>query len=80
MYNTYLYIQGAEGKIWIYMGVDRCKWVWWGAGARAGTKTTQAESKMAVQGVVLALWPGEISPNIMFCDGRQKVVRMGAGG
>ena len=78
MYNTY--IQGAEGKICIYMGVYGCGWVRWGAGARAGTKTRQAEPKMGVQGVVLALWPGEISPNITFCDGRQKVARMGAGG
>ena len=62
------------------MGVDRCGWVWWGVGAQAGTKTTQAESKMAVQGVVLVLWTGEISPNIMFCDVSQKVVRMGVGG
>ena len=22
----------------IYMGVDRCGWVWWGAGTREGTK------------------------------------------
>ena len=78
MYNTY--IQGAEGKICIYMGVDRCGWVWWGVGTQAGTKTTQAESKMAVKGVVLALWPGEISPDMMFCDDRQKMAQMDAGG
>ena len=62
------------------MGVDRCGWVWWGAGARAGTKTAQAESKMVVQGVVLALWSGEISPDMMFCDDSQKMEQMDAGG
>ena len=60
------------------MGVDGCGWVRWGAGARADTKTRQAETKMVVNGVVSALWPGEISPNIMFCDVRQKMSQMDA--
>ena len=62
------------------MGVNRCGWVWWGAGAREGTKPTEAETKMAVQGVVLALWPGEISPDMMFWEGFQKMVNMVADG
>jgi len=62
------------------MGADRCGWVRWGAGAWAGTKTRQAETKMVVKGVCFGAMAGEISPNIMFCDDRQKVVRMGVGG
>ena len=55
------------------MGVVGCR----GTG---GHKTTQAESKMAVKGVVLALWPGEISPDMMFCYDRQKMAQMNDGG
>ena len=62
------------------MGANGCGWVRWGAGARAGTKTRQAKTKMVVNGVCFGAMAGEISPNIMFCDGRQKVARMGVDG
>ena len=65
------------------MGVDGCEWVRMGAvGCRGteGTKTRQAKTKMVVNGVCFGAMAGEISPNIMFCDGRQKVERMGVDG
>ena len=62
------------------MGADGFICVRGGAGARAGTKTRQSETKMVVNGVCFGAMAGEISPNIMFCDGRQKVARMGVDG
>ena len=41
------------------MGVYGFVWVRWGAGARVDTKTRQAETKMTVHDIVLALWPGK---------------------
>ena len=55
------------------MGVVGCR----GTG---GHKTNRSRDKMAVQGVVLALWPGEISPDMMFWEGFQKMVNMVADG
>ena len=78
MYNTY--IPGAEGKIWIYMGVDACGWVRWGTGGMRDTKTRQAGGIYGLKCQDLGPMAGEISPDIMFWEGKQKVVWMGADG
>ena len=62
------------------MGVDRCGWVWWGAGARAGTKTTQAGDIQGLEGPELGPMAGEISPDMMFWAGSKKLTNMGADG
>ena len=50
----------------------------WGAGSMGDTKTIHTETKICRAGPELAPMAGEISPNIMFFDGRQKVSQMGA--
>ena len=62
------------------MGVDRCGWVRWGAGDMRGTKTKQAGGIYGLKGQDLGAMAGEISPDIMFWEGRQKVARMGVDG
>ena len=62
------------------MGADRCGWVSWGAGHMRGTKTKQAGDIYGLKGQDLGAMTGEISPDIMFWEGRQKVARMGADG
>ena len=57
------------------MGVDGFLWVRRGAGARAGTKTRQTETKMIVYGGCFGAMAGEISPNIMFRKKKAKVAR-----
>ena len=62
------------------MGVDRCGWVWWGAGAREGTKATQAGDILGLTGQNLAPMTGEISPDMMFWEGCKKMANMAADG
>ena len=62
------------------IGAYGCAWVHWGSGGMANTKTRQA-------GVIKGLadqdhepMAGEISPDIMFCEMRPKVSRVGVDG
>ena len=56
------------------MGADRCGWVSWGAGHMRGTKTKQAGGIYGLKGQDLGAMAGEISPDMMFLAGSQKMV------
>ena len=62
------------------MSVNGCAWVRWGAGGMRHTKTRQAGGIYGLKDQDLGPMAGEISPDIMFWQVRQKVSNMGAGG
>ena len=62
------------------MGADGLVWMRWGVGNIGGHKTKSRRVKNGRAGYIFGPMAGEISPNIMFCDFRQKVVRMGDDG
>ena len=62
------------------MGAYGCGWVRWGAGGMGDTKTRQEGGIYCLKGQDLGPMAGEISPDIMFWEGRQKVAQMGADG
>ena len=59
------------------MGTDGCS-------GEQGTRATQKQGKQGTfrvsQGRIWGHMAGEISPDIMFCEGRQKVTQMDAAG
>ena len=61
------------------MGADGCAWMRWGAWGMGGTQTRQEGGIYGRAGQDLVPMAGEISPDIMFLGGWQKVVWMGAG-
>ena len=62
------------------MGADGCGWVHWGAGGTGDTKTRQAGVIYGLADQDLGPMAGEISPDIMFWEGVQKMAQMGADG
>ena len=62
------------------MGVNGCAWVIWDPGYTGGQKNKASRDKNDYLGHDLGSMAGEISPNMMFCDFKQKMVRVGAGG
>ena len=52
----------------------------WDTGGMSNTKTRQAGVIYDLSGQDLGPMAGEISPDIMFWEGRQKLVQMGAYG
>ena len=61
------------------MGADGCVWMRWGAWGMGDTQTRQAGGIYGRVGLNLIAMAGEISPDMMFLGGWQKVVWMGAG-
>ena len=55
-------------------------WVRWDVGCTANTKTRQSVGIWGLTGQDLGPMAGEISPDIMFGEWRQKLARMGADG
>ena len=62
------------------MDVYDVVWVRWGAGHMGGHKNNACRAKKGRAKHIFGPMAGEISPNIMLCDGKQKVEQMGAGG
>jgi hypothetical protein len=62
------------------MGAKRCGWVRWGTGGMGDTKTRHEGDIYGLKGQDLGPMAGEISPDIMFWRGMQKMARMGADG
>ena len=62
------------------MGVNGCAWVRWDAGDTGRHKNKVSRDKNGYLGHDLGPMAGEISPDMMFYDFKQKVVWMGAGG
>ena len=63
------------------MGVDGCGWVRWDTGGTGNTKTRQEEGgNYGHTDQDLGPMVGEISPDIMFWQGWQKVVQARADG
>lgn len=62
------------------MDADGCGWVRWGVGGTGNTKTRQSGDILGLTGQDLTPMAGEISPDMMFWAGRQKVSKMGADG
>ena len=62
------------------MGAGGCGWVRWGVGDTGGYKNKASGDKNGHAAPDSGSMAGEISPNIMFCDIKQKVVCMGADG
>ena len=58
------------------MGFNGCAWVRWGPGDTDGQKNKVNIDKNGYLGHDLGSMVGEISPDMMFCVYRQKVVRM----
>ena len=52
------------------MGLNGCLWVHWGIGGTGDTETRQAGGIYGRSGQDLGLMAGEISPDIMFWEGR----------
>ena len=71
---------GANRYKQVQTGADGCGWVRWGAGGTGDTKTRQAGGIYGLTGQDLGPMAGEISPDIMFWEGMQKMVRMGSDG
>ena len=61
------------------MGKNGCGWVRWGTEGTGDTKRRQAGVIWGLAGQDLVSMSGEISPDIMFLGGWQKMVWMGAG-
>ena len=62
------------------MGANGCAWVIWDPWDTGGQKNKTNRDKNGYLGHNLGAMAGEISPDMMFCDFKQKMVRMGAGG
>ena len=62
------------------MGVNGCACVLWDPGYTGGRKNKARRDKNGYLGHDLGSMAGEISPDMMFCDFKQKMVRVGAGG
>ena len=62
------------------MGVNGCLWVLWDPWYTGVQKNKASRDKNGYLGHDLGSMAGEISPDMMFCDFEQKMVRVGAGG
>ena len=62
------------------MGANGVSWVRWGAGGARSTKTRQAGGIYGRADQDLGAMAGEISPDMMFWEVRQKASRMGVDG
>ena len=64
----------------MHMGANGFLWVRWGAGGARSTKTRQAGGIYGRADQDLGAMAGEISPDMMFWEVRQKASRMGVDG